>query len=123
MILRVRLQVLSEVADALGHDGDLHVGVAAILLVCTELLDELCSALLRDAEFAGHVPTFLDAKASSLRRSPRFPLPYLWVAKRWSMETKRQAAVLSHSPIILRKRKAALKEKRPLRHMISTIER
>ena len=55
----------------------LSFSVAAILLVATELLHELCGALLGDAELAGHDSTFLGAVrllGGQRPRSVRFPL-------------------------------------------------
>ena len=51
VVLLVGLQVLGEVADTLGQDGDLHVRVAGVMLVGAELPDQLCGALFRDADW------------------------------------------------------------------------
>ena len=54
-VLRVGLHVLGELADALGGDGNLDLGVAGVLGVLAELGGELRLALLG----YGHVNTFL----------------------------------------------------------------
>ena len=62
-VLRVGLHVLGELADALGRDGNLNLGIAGVLRVLAELGGELRLALLGD----GHLFTFLPG--GSLRRT------------------------------------------------------
>ncbi len=83
VILLVDLQVLGEVADALGEDGDLNIGIAGVLLVSAELLDQFSRALLRDAEFARHslTPPFLRVSPPSVQLIWRCALhAFRWVA-------------------------------------------
>lgn len=47
-VLLVRLHVLGELADALGQDSDLDLGVTGVLCVLAELSGELGLALLGD---------------------------------------------------------------------------
>ena len=53
-VLRVGLHVLGELADALGSDGNLDLGVASVLRVLAELGGELRLALLGNS----HVSPF-----------------------------------------------------------------
>ena len=46
VVLLVRLQVLGEVADALGEDRDLNFSATRILSILAIFGDELCGALL-----------------------------------------------------------------------------
>ena len=60
VVLLVGLEMLGEVADALGQDSDLNLCAAGIALALAELLDELCGALFADAELGSHnAPPFL----------------------------------------------------------------
>ena len=55
MVLLVDLQVLGQVLDADGEDGNLDLGGAGVLLVLAILLDDLCDLLLGDgAGFLRH---------------------------------------------------------------------
>ena len=58
VVLLVNLQVLGEVADALGEDCDLDLGATGIMLVLAKLGDEFCGALLGDAVLVSHGSTF-----------------------------------------------------------------
>ena len=69
VVLHVGLEMLGEVADALGQDSDLNLCAAGIALALAELLDELCGALFADAELGSHsAPPFL-------RNNPAFTRP------------------------------------------------
>ncbi len=62
VVLLVHLQVLGQVADALGKNRDLHLRASGVAFALAEFFDELGSALLGDAEFVGHgISTFLQA--------------------------------------------------------------
>ena len=59
MILRVLLQVLGQVLDALGQDCYLNLCATRVLRVLAELSHELCGAFFGDAKLARHLSTFL----------------------------------------------------------------
>ena len=54
VVLLVNLQMLGEVADALGKNCHLHLGAAGVVLVFAILFDELCYALFGNAVPVGH---------------------------------------------------------------------
>lgn len=59
VILRVLLEVLGEIADALGEDRNLDLCAAGIVGTLAELGDQLCSAFFGDAVLVSHRATFL----------------------------------------------------------------
>ena len=64
MILLVGLQVLGEVADALGEDCDLNLCGTGVVIGLAVFLDEFGGLLLRNAELCCHFSTFQVSKLS-----------------------------------------------------------
>jgi hypothetical protein len=66
VVLLVHLQVLGEVADALGEDCNLNLGAAGIVGGLAVLCDELCNALFGNAISISHCSTLSFSRIDSL---------------------------------------------------------
>lgn len=117
VILGVLFEVLGEVADALGEDSHLHLGAAGVSLALAEFLDELGSALLRDAELVRHACSTFRASARApafMRRRPpdgcAFRCAPLWVGMRWACGPSGKCLRFRSRPIVC---EGAVRGKRP----------